>query len=341
LPIGQFEVELRRLPDPLPTALDRRGREIGSLLVAAGALTHDQLDAARCSLRRRPATGSANSSWERGWATPRDVAQALAEQAGLEFLDLRKVEIDRTAAALLPEKFARRYSALPVLFLNDTTVLVAVADPTDVVSADDLRHAIGLDVELAVVEHDDLETAIGHSYRGQVEIIETLDGDDDARAADRRRARRRVDERAGDPARQPGTRCGDRRRRFRHPLRAAGARAPRPRARRRSHPSRCLDPESDAGPELAELGIPADSPLYRAVGCGRCGGTGYRGRVALYEVMPIHGRIRRLVEASTEEIFAAAVEEGMTTLRSDGIRLCIEGTSSIDEIRRVTGDRLV
>jgi type II secretory ATPase GspE/PulE/Tfp pilus assembly ATPase PilB-like protein len=43
----------------------------------------------------------------------------------------------------------------------------------------------------------------------------------------------------------------------------------------------------------------------------------------------------------TEEIFAAAVEEGMTTLRSDGIRLCIEGTSSIDEIRRVTGDRLV
>jgi type IV pilus assembly protein PilB len=98
------------------------------------------------------------------------------------------------------------------------------------------------------------------------------------------------------------------------------------------------DPEEA---ELSELGIPADSPLYRAVGCGRCGGTGYRGRVALYEVMPIHGRIRKLVEASTEEIFAAAVEEGMTTLRSDGIRLCIEGTSSIDEIRRVTGDRLV
>jgi type II secretory ATPase GspE/PulE/Tfp pilus assembly ATPase PilB-like protein len=57
--------------------------------------------------------------------------------------------------------------------------------------------------------------------------------------------------------------------------------------------------------------------------------------------MPIHGRIRRLVEASTEEIFAAAVEEGMATLRSDGIRLCVNGTSSVEEIRRVTGDRLV
>ena len=56
--------------------------------------------------------------------------------------------------------------------------------------------------------------------------------------------------------------------------------------------------------------------------------------------MPIHGRIRKLVEASTEEIFAAAVEEGMTTLRNDGVRLCVAGTSSIDEIRRVTGDRL-
>jgi type II secretory ATPase GspE/PulE/Tfp pilus assembly ATPase PilB-like protein len=89
------------------------------------------------------------------------------------------------------------------------------------------------------------------------------------------------------------------------------------------------------------LGLADDVVLYRAVGCSHCGGTGYRGRAALYEVMPIHGRIRRLVEASTEEIFAAAVEEGMTTLRSDGIRLCVAGISSIEEIRRVTGDRLV
>ena len=56
--------------------------------------------------------------------------------------------------------------------------------------------------------------------------------------------------------------------------------------------------------------------------------------------MPVHGRIRRLIEASTEEIFAAAVEDGMTTLREDGMRLCRAGISSLDEIRRVTGDRL-
>jgi type IV pilus assembly protein PilB len=80
--------------------------------------------------------------------------------------------------------------------------------------------------------------------------------------------------------------------------------------------------------------------LYRAQGCLQCSGTGYRGRVAVYEMMPLHGRIRTLIEASTEEIFAAAVEHGMTTLRDDGLRLCREGVSSLDEIRRVVGDRL-
>ena len=52
------------------------------------------------------------------------------------------------------------------------------------------------------------------------------------------------------------------------------------------------------------------------------------------------GEIRRLVGAPTDEIFAAGVAEGMTTLRQDGLRLCLEGVSSLDEIRRVTGDRL-
>ena len=56
--------------------------------------------------------------------------------------------------------------------------------------------------------------------------------------------------------------------------------------------------------------------------------------------MPVFGRIRALIEASTEEIFAAAVAQGMKTVREDGMRLCLAGVSSLDEIRRVTGDRL-
>jgi type II secretory ATPase GspE/PulE/Tfp pilus assembly ATPase PilB-like protein len=74
-------------------------------------------------------------------------------------------------------------------------------------------------------------------------------------------------------------------------------------------------------------------------GLRTCGGSGYSGRVALYEVLPVTGEIRNLVGASTDEIFEAAVRGGMTTLRQDGVRLCVEGVSSLEEIRRVTGDR--
>jgi type IV pilus assembly protein PilB len=80
--------------------------------------------------------------------------------------------------------------------------------------------------------------------------------------------------------------------------------------------------------------------LWRAVGCKACGGTGYRGRVAFFELLPIRGEVRSLVEDSAEQIFAAAVAQGMRTLREDGMRLCLEGLSTVDEIRRVTGDRL-
>jgi type IV pilus assembly protein PilB len=107
----------------------------------------------------------------------------------------------------------------------------------------------------------------------------------------------------------------------------------------------CRQPYWPTADELAELKIePArkDTLLYRPVGCVRCSGTGYAGRVALYEVMSVDGRLRSLIEAgTTEEIFAEAVAQDMTTLRQDGIRLALAGVSSLDEIRRVTGDRLI
>ena len=105
----------------------------------------------------------------------------------------------------------------------------------------------------------------------------------------------------------------------------------------------CREPHPATQEERDELGleeIPDDLSLYRAKGCALCAGTGYLGRVALYEVMPVHGRTG-LMEASTEEILAAALDQGMTTLRQDGMRRCVAGISTLDEIRRVTGDRLL
>ncbi len=79
--------------------------------------------------------------------------------------------------------------------------------------------------------------------------------------------------------------------------------------------------------------------LYRAGGCLQCGMTGYAGRVALYELMPVHGLGRVLMDGSTDEIFEAAVAAGMRTLREDGVRLSLAGVTTLEEVRRITGDR--
>lgn len=79
--------------------------------------------------------------------------------------------------------------------------------------------------------------------------------------------------------------------------------------------------------------------LYRATGCLQCANTGYAGRVALYELMPVHGLGRILLEGSTDEIFEAAVAAGMRTLREDGVRLSLAGVTTLEEVRRITGDR--
>ena len=566
-------MEAAHLPHPLP-AIDRRGRELGALLLEAGVLSPEQLELALDDVRF---SGSRLGEVlvQRGWTSSRAIAESLADQAGLAFVDLAQLEVDPTAAMLLPEKFARSFVALPVSFLDDTTVLVAVADPTNVVTSDDLHLVLGLEFELAVADAGELVDAIGRTYRNHVEVVESMDDElppdfaiEDVRdgAATTAPAIRLVnqviaaaiEEGASDIHFQPQERelvvrarvDGVTRRVASIPkalqaavtsrlkimggLDIAERRAPQDgritirfgkqpmdlriailptthgeqvvlrilhragghlgldrlgmspaaaetlmraigqpygavlavgptgsgktttlyaaldllndegrvlttiedpvesqipgvnqvevnnragltfsrglRTLLRSDPDvvlvgeirdeetariamtaamtghlvltslhthnaassiarlkdmgvepsllataincivaqrlarkLCLDCREAYAPDDAEraaLGVPGEITLYRAHGCARCAGTGYRGRVALYEVMPIQGRIRRLVEASTEEIFAAAVDEGMTTLRSDGNRLCLEGLSSMDEIRRVTGDRL-
>jgi type IV pilus assembly protein PilB len=104
----------------------------------------------------------------------------------------------------------------------------------------------------------------------------------------------------------------------------------------------CRETYAASAEEMAELGRAGEQGriLARGAGCTACGGTGYRGRVGLFEVLPMSEEIRRLVSerASTAEIQKTAVAEGMRTLRDDGVRLCLEGVTTADEVRRVAGD---
>ena len=84
-----------------------------------------------------------------------------------------------------------------------------------------------------------------------------------------------------------------------------------------------------------------DLEAYEPVGCARCGGSGYKGRIGLYEVMWVSDTIRSLAVARepAETIRHAAVHEGMMRLREDGLEKVRRGLTSIAEVARVAGTR--
>jgi len=78
--------------------------------------------------------------------------------------------------------------------------------------------------------------------------------------------------------------------------------------------------------------------MWRAVGCRSCAQTGYRGRLALNEVMPVTEQIERMAveHASASEIKKVAIAEGMVSLRDDGLRKALDGLTTLEEMLRVT-----
>jgi type II secretory ATPase GspE/PulE/Tfp pilus assembly ATPase PilB-like protein len=80
--------------------------------------------------------------------------------------------------------------------------------------------------------------------------------------------------------------------------------------------------------------------LYRVGGCEACSGTGYKGRMGIHELMEGTPQIKRLIkkQASSEDLFAQAGKDGMSTLKQDGIRKVFQGLTDINEVRRVCID---
>jgi type IV pilus assembly protein PilB len=558
-----------------------RRKLLGAMLVQYGHLTPEALEIA---LREKE--GSDKPLGEilvgLGLITSEILARSLAEQFGFSYIDLSVVEVDREAAGLLPEKMARRYNALPVEFLDEATVLVAVADPTNLLVGDDLRLVLGIDMKIVVACVDQLEQAIGRAYLAPFRVHEMLsapsvqepeDGALDIRAESTNTAPaialvneaigRALDHGASDIHFEPEAKHlvvrarvdGVTRELTTIPtsmqpsviarlkvmggLDLAQRRAPqdgRVAIRDRGQPMdlriavlptthgervalrilhratggplglgalgmdakteatfmsaiaqpygaiitcgptgsgktttlyagldllnqasrvlvtiedpveyqmpgvgqveidplagltfasglrsmlrsdsdvmlvgeirdeetariamqaamtghlvlttlhthstassivrlkdmgvepgllatsincivaqrlarrlclRCREAYTPTEEQRVELGLTdggEDLQLYQARGCNDCFGTGFRGRVALYEAMPVTSRIRRLMESSTDDIAAAAIEEGMTTLHESGTSLCLAGITSAEEIRRVMGNRQV
>jgi type IV pilus assembly protein PilB len=102
------------------------------------------------------------------------LAQALAERNGLDFVDLNQFEVDKGAASLIDTAKARRYRTIPIAFLGERTLLVATADPANVLALDDITMATGYEVRPAVASPEDMEALITQlSHLGEaVEEVE-------------------------------------------------------------------------------------------------------------------------------------------------------------------------
>ncbi len=101
---------------------------------------------------------------------------------------------------------------------------------------------------------------------------------------------------------------------------------------------RFLPPKTYWADKLLPEDLLTGTELYRGRGCSRCNGTGYRGRVAIMEVLPVSEAIRELIlrSANAEDIRKLALEEGFRDLRHNGFERVREGVTTIEEVLRVT-----
>jgi general secretion pathway protein E len=103
----------------------------------------------------------------------------------------------------------------------------------------------------------------------------------------------------------------------------------------------CKQPYQPKGQELHEIGIDEagpDATFYVGAGCDKCYNTGYRGRVGIFELMLINDDIREMIyqKQSAGAIKKRALDMGMKTLRMDGARKALGGTTTVSEVLRVT-----
>jgi type IV pilus assembly protein PilB len=97
---------------------------------------------------------------EAGVVNSGQLAQALAERNGLDYVDLNTFDVDKGAAAMIDSEKARRYRTIPIAFLAERTLLVATSDPANLLALDDITLATGYEVRRAVASPEDVDALI-------------------------------------------------------------------------------------------------------------------------------------------------------------------------------------
>ncbi|MCG2796375.1 MAG: Flp pilus assembly complex ATPase component TadA, partial [Actinomycetia bacterium] len=161
----------------------KKGKSVTHLLIEDGLVSQEQLLEA---LEKKKESGKslARTLIEMGVVSEAKLTEVLAQHLNLEFIDIDNYHVDLTAVSLLDEKIAIRHLAIPLKFDGDTLV-VAMADPTNIFALDDVKMYTGYQVRPVVATKGDIEDAIRSYYRDTEEAgIDAVKGIDSANMED-------------------------------------------------------------------------------------------------------------------------------------------------------------
>ncbi len=141
---------------------------LGDLLVEQKAITEEQLITA---LDNQKSSGNklGRELIESGYITENQLVDILARQLNIDFIDIQDYSIDPDTVKRIPEVQARRFRVIALAEKPDS-ILIGMADPTNIFAYDDLSKLIGKPLEIAIVKEDDLLTTIDSVYRRTAEI---------------------------------------------------------------------------------------------------------------------------------------------------------------------------
>ena len=138
-------------------------------LTDMGLVTNEQLQPIRAEV---DATGEGvvDALIAKKILRPADVARAKAAHSGAEFVNLNDMRLTDDVIKAIPRHIAKRFNVVPV-FKDDSTIKVAVADPTDLDTIDGLQHALSMPVEFLVASTEDIEAAIARYYGARDDVV--------------------------------------------------------------------------------------------------------------------------------------------------------------------------
>jgi type IV pilus assembly protein PilB len=168
-----------------PLTRSHSGQFITDVIVDLGYLSDERVQQAIGEARtagRPPET----LMLEEGLIDGDQLSRAMAERYGLDHVDLNRYQVDMGAANLVSVQTARRYQAVPVGYVDEETVILAMADPANVLAIDDIQMMTGLNCKVAVAAEEDIEALIGRLNTLETAVSEAVeeDGEDEEPGAD-------------------------------------------------------------------------------------------------------------------------------------------------------------